>query len=111
MTATGAMLDDEGYPTSAALASIREWSWRDAAGLMAFIRSIWWGAESGWTKAVEEDGKTLYSISTWGWSGNESIIDALGANHTAWALLWLSSRRGGYYEFRRICTIMETARP
>ena len=89
-------LDEEGcYPTDAALARIREWDWRDARGLMDFVRSLWWPNADWFT----DNGDGTFAISTAGWSGNESMIEAMGDNFGFWALCWKSSRRGGHYEF------------
>jgi hypothetical protein len=51
----------------------------------------------GWHE-LKEDDRTTYSISTAGWSGNEGIIKAMQGN-ILWSLFWVSSRRGGHYEF------------
>lgn len=100
------LLDDDGYPTVDALfwvekfddfANTKEW--------FAFIKSIWWTPEWGW---FEEDtlddifAKSVrqYSLSTGGWSGNESIIAAMQRNHMMWSMCWLQSRRGGHYIFQ-----------
>jgi hypothetical protein len=64
-------------------------------GLIAYVRTLWWGPPNYW----EQDGRAL-SISTAGWSGNESIIGALQRNTMFWLMCWQSSRRGGHYEFQ-----------
>lgn len=88
------MLDDEGYPTDAALDVIRLWPFTDAKGWFRFIESIWHLADWGWKERNNE-----YHISTAGWSGNESIIGAMQENHVMWTLNWIQSRRGGHYIF------------
>ena len=88
------MLDDEGYPTDAALDVIRLWPFTDAKGWFRFIESIWHLADWGWKERDNE-----YHISTAGWSGNESIIGAMQENHVLWTLTWVQSRRGGHYIF------------
>jgi hypothetical protein len=40
-----------------------------------------------------------WSISTGGWSGNESLIEALQRNHIFWSLCWMKSERGGHFVF------------
>lgn len=87
-------LDEDGYPTEVALERIKTWPWEDMVALFDFMRSIWWAPDWGWT----QDG-VKFDISTAGWSGNESIIEALEANRFVWGFSWQSSRRGGHYEF------------
>jgi hypothetical protein len=91
-------LDEGGYPTEAALNIIREWSdpW---PSIMKFIKEIWWMPEWGWHE-VDEKGITTYYISTGGWSGNESIIEAMRNNTIFWMMYWYSSRVGGHYSFK-----------
>jgi hypothetical protein len=88
-------IDDDGYPSDAALERIAQWPHTDFAGLIAYVRTLWWGPPNYW----EQDGRAL-SISTAGWSGNESIIGALQRNTMFWLMCWQSSRRGGHYEFQ-----------
>lgn len=103
-------LDDDGYPTDAALELIEEWHWTDCKGLIEFIKGLWHLASWGWTEVnaneldkddddYDEKGGKLLFISTAGWSGNESIIRAFQTNSMAWGLCWIQSRRGGHYIF------------
>jgi len=62
--------------------------------LMMYCCKAWWNRETLWERTDR-----TYSISTGGWSGNESIISALMNNQVFWAMCWVSSRRGGHYEF------------
>ena len=39
-------------------------------------------------------------LHTYGWSGNEDIIQALKENRIFWSMCWEESRRGGHYKFR-----------
>lgn len=99
------LLDEDGYPTDAALNVIKLWSWDDSKGWFEFIKSIWWMPDWGWHEKEEEHdwdkGKFVYRyyVSTGGWSGNESIIRAMQENHLLWKLRWYSSKRGGHYVF------------
>lgn len=98
------LLDDDGYPTDAALNVVRLWHWTDAQGWFNFIRSLWAHREWGWTEGEDVDDwdnsrAYRYHISTAGWSGNESIIRAMQDNHMMWQLNWVQSRRGGHYIF------------
>jgi hypothetical protein len=91
-------LADDGYPTEETLQQIeaaRVGSYADCIALLQAIRAIWQFADAGyWSQAGG-----IYMISTAGWSGNESIIEALMSNHMFWALCWETSRRGGHYTF------------
>jgi hypothetical protein len=87
-------LDEDGYPTDAALKRITEWPHTDFPALLEFLKSIWWCPDFGWTL----DGTTLY-LSTGGWSGNEDLIRALQQNKIFWVMCWEMSRVGGHYEF------------
>ena len=104
-------LDEDGYPSDFALAKIESFSYeKDYNDLMQYIKSIWWMPTFGWRQSeptveicASLDGKnkitkTLYTISTGGWSGNESIIHSLTQNKLFWSTSWVSSRRGGHYE-------------
>ena len=94
--------DANGYPAEQTLDAIRTWP-HDYRALMAFIRPIWKFATAGYWR--ESDAVTrghnvrAYTLSTGGWSGNESIIGALCDNTMFWSVCWESSRRGGVYEF------------
>lgn len=105
------LLDDDGYPTEAALDAIELWHWSDAKGWFKFIEGLWHLRSWGWTEHDElhewsdwnnqYKGKMVhcYDISTAGWSGNESIIAAMQRNGMMWHLNWVQSRRGGHYVF------------
>ena len=100
------MLDDDGYPTESALDIIREWTFEMSdRELFEFIKSIWWMSDWGWKECEAIDELTgeksyCYYISTGGWSGNESIIQAMQENKWMfWHMHWAQSRRGGHYIF------------
>lgn len=83
------------YPTDDDLQRIREWGHTDFTGLMQFVRERWKYADCGyWTQDDRE-----YAISTGGWSGNEELLGAMRENQMFWLCCWVSSRRGGHYEF------------
>ena len=99
-------LDGDGYPTEAALDVIREWTFQMSdRELFDFIKSIWWMPDWSWKECEAIDERTgrksyCYYISTGGWSGNESIIQAMQENKWMfWHMHWVQSRRGGHYIF------------
>lgn len=92
-------LDDDGYPTQAALDAVEHWPHGEYRELMERIRTIWYLASWGWSEEDRGNEGVRYALSTGGWSGNESIIDALSRNQLFWANCWVSSRRGGHHVF------------
>jgi hypothetical protein len=86
------LLDEDGYPTEVALTRIVDWPHTDMPGLLEYARELW-TYQDRWTV----EGEKLF-VSTGGWSGNESIIAAMGRN-LFWLLCWEQSRRGGHYIF------------
>jgi len=104
-----AMFDADGYPTTETLETIAFWLPTDFIGLMGFVVTAWsnygWFENrpskivwSGWKEDDRDDGGR-WCCATGGWSGNESIIDALMRNDTFWLCCWRASLWGGYYEF------------
>ena len=108
LMASADFIDDDGYPTDAALEIIELWHWDDIAGWFDFIRGLWYMRDWGWSTAeVTQPHRSEkivvtkeHSISTAGWSGNESIVRAMQKNNMMWYLNWMSSRRGGHYVFQ-----------
>jgi hypothetical protein len=99
------LLDEDGYPTEAALEIVEIWHWTDSKGWFEFIKSLWNYASWGWGEYDEpheiyrDEIVHRYDISTAGWSGNESIIRAMQKNEWMWHQTWVQSRRGGHYIF------------
>ena len=98
------MPDHDGYPTDDELEKVKNWdAVSDPHGLVDFLESVWHWPDWGIRK---EDGETEFSqkrclklfLSTGGWPDNEFIIEVLQSN-SFWSLFWVSSRRGGHYEF------------
>ena len=92
------LMDEDGYPTAKAIATIVNWDWNLLPELFAFMKSLWKYPEA-FDMETDEKGVTTYAVSTIGWSGNESLIAALEKNTMAWTLSWKSSTRGGHYVF------------
>ena len=92
-------MDADGYPTEEELEKIRTWSHPkyDYTGLLDYVGSHWWYPEYFHKEPTKAGAQ--YKISTGGWSGNEELIGALQENLVFWGLCWVSSRRGGHYEF------------
>lgn len=102
--------DSDGYPTQEALDYIKNWSIisdfheiETSTGkyfgkekyeeLIEYVRSIW-----TYNDAINyEDG--LLEIHTFGWSGNEDIIEELKKTDL-WLLKWRSEQTGGHYYFQ-----------
>ena len=85
-----------GYPTEETLVTIRNWDviMDGYEPLLEFVAKQWWKPNWGWYREGIK-----YEISTGGWSGNESLIVAMNGNVLFWDTCWVSSRRGGHYEF------------
>jgi hypothetical protein len=96
----------EQYPTEEELNTIKNWNPNDLIGLMEFIKPLWAFDSWGWSL---EGGK--FYLSTGGWSGNESIVEALESNIIWWAMFWQESRRGGHYMFAPLNLILKEAMP
>lgn len=102
--------DSDGYPTQEALDYIKNWSIisdsheietntgkyfgkKNYEELIEYVRSIW-----TYNDAINyEDG--LLEIHTFGWSGNEDIIEELKKTDL-WLLKWRSEQTGGHYYFK-----------
>lgn len=100
--------DEDGYPSEEALYFIENYNPSDTSlhpiEFMKLVQTVW--AYAGWGWKEEEiidvtcNRCIHYSISTAGWSGNESVVHALKNNKNYfWTLYWESSRRGGHYTF------------
>lgn len=90
-------IDADGYPSEEALELIAKWDFMDMKKCFEFIKELW--TYSNYFKEECLDDKIIYHLSTCGWSGNESIINAMQKNIMIWTLSWVQSRRGGHYIF------------
>jgi hypothetical protein len=106
-----ALLNEDGYPTEDALWALEHWPFDDVRGWLGLAKRLWQYAELTW--AVKEvshdlrDGVSVknISVSTFGWSGNESIVAAMELHHVLWSQHWVQSRRGGHYIFETDCSV------
>jgi hypothetical protein len=88
------------YPTDEDLARIRTWkiaNREDILDLLEVVRSLWHYADFHGFEMNEE--RTNLKLNTYGWSGNESVVEALQENFSFWACCWRLHQRGGHYEF------------
>lgn len=109
-------LDDDGYPTNAALDKISAWPVEDTRGCIEFMMSLWWMPDWGINRIISIDERNVYmldddheyvKLSTGGWSGNESLMSAFvegtrpDGTFNVDAVLRAKSivvrRRGGHY--------------
>lgn len=87
--------DEDGYPTDETLENIKQWPHKDSFnGLVEYVQGAW---NHGYGYMIQGDGK--FTLVTGGWSGNESIVDALLENPLFWAKYWKASFRGGSFDF------------
>ncbi len=93
--------DKDGYPTEETLKAIREWPTgnEDHQRLLNFCLFAWDEHVGSWDST---DAGVAYSLSTGGWSGNESIIEAMQSNIAFWHRYWKSTTRGGHYVFEPV---------
>lgn len=79
------------YPTDDELQRISAWPLDDPLGWIDFVYGIWRWPDWG----IHRTQRRLY-LSTGGWSGNESIVEAM-RTHILWWVSFVSHRRGGHY--------------
>ena len=87
--------DKNGYPTDETLGAIRQWdAISDLKGLLPFAEEAFVHRFGKWQKI----GNTIRAV-TGGWSGCESVVDALADNFIFWTTCWILTRRGGLFLF------------
>lgn len=93
-------MDEDGYPDDWELQDIRDaaaFEAVDACDLLERVRGLWHWPNFA---TVTQDGDRLqHEFCTGGWSGNESLIQALRDNTMFWLRWWRLSERGGRYVF------------
>lgn len=89
--------DADGYPSDESLKIIEKWDLvkRPVYELLDFAEPLW-----EYPDRFVRTHRTLY-LSTGGWSGNESIVEALQKNFIFWMMYWFKTQRGGHYWFNR----------
>ncbi len=100
------------YPTEEQLKRVREWNiFDDMRGFVDYITSLWEYPDyigiskrySGEKVLKADNPKSwqhkVWSVSTAGWSGNESLIGAMKDNFMFWSVCWHNTRKGGHYTF------------
>lgn len=89
------LFDKDGYPTDSALKNLENFDGTIQEYLEA-VRVLW-----NWPDRYCLRGKRVLKLylSTGGWSGNESVIQAMQGS-MFWYSFWQKSQRGGHYWFR-----------
>ena len=91
-------IDEDGYPSDAAIKKITEWPCLDGLECLLFVKSLWrWPNYA--EKAVDRDGATHFQFATGGWSGNEELICALKSNRVLYSMFWKCSMSGGWHHY------------
>jgi hypothetical protein len=76
-------MDNEGYPEDTELELIEKWDWNDTFGLIDYVKERWTYNDAVKEKWVKNDYGNLVmklELHTVGWSGNESLVNALNRN-------------------------------
>jgi len=101
------LLDKDGYPTKKTLKKISKWNVKkDPKGLIDLLLDVWqWGEKmlivrKGFSTGLFRKAIMKIEMHTGGWSGNESIIEALKKHEYGLFLFYLEKEiRGGHYYF------------
>jgi hypothetical protein len=94
------------YPRESELEQIKNWDYKlGFKSLFEFIEGIWWMPDWGFKLYKGRDnllGNVVMKLQlhTGGWSGNESIMDALGQNFIFYSTSFWKQYRGGHYYFQ-----------
>lgn len=89
------------YPTNSQLNKVKKWkinSKEDLIQILDYVEKLHYYSKWGF----HVSGKNIIKIEfhTGGWSGNESLIEALQDNFIFWTAGWEKSTKGGHYWFR-----------
>lgn len=94
------------YPRDNELETIKNWDYkRGFKSLFEYIENIWrhpdWGFRIYRTTDHLLERKVMgVQLHTGGWSGNESIVSALGDNFMFWSQCFYKHKRGGHFWFQ-----------
>lgn len=97
------MHDTDGYPTDEFLKWIEDYDVLKYGGfiLLKYVMDAWWpDGQYGCKVQRWYKGGRKVMMSTWGWSGNESLIAALQSNLYFWDFHYFAHQTGGHYTFR-----------
>lgn len=93
-------VDDGRYPSEEFLVCLREdtmlWKPENVDTFLNIIKTVWWAEGSG---MLYDDETGTLTLHTWGWSGNEAIIEAL-CHNPVWWLYMRDAEAGGHYVFK-----------
>ncbi len=97
-------MDNEGYPEQEELDLIENWDYKDFLGLLDYLEERWAYADFGFkrywsTDDIQNMPIIKLELHTAGWSGNESLIEALLSNKMFKMLWYTQWRRGGHFYF------------
>jgi len=113
-TRTAPTFDRDGYPTDETVTRIEEWPVQGWAidslrSCLDFVIDSWdndYGSVSRTLSSTElsmvhaQKGEKFIRFATGGWSGNESLINALRRNQMIHGLAWVATVRGGLHIYR-----------
>lgn len=98
--------DADGYPTDHTLQMITDWSYNDLGGMLRFAELCFDKHYGSWKSITMANlshdapfASQCLRVRTGGWSGNESVVDAMMLNRAFAASHWEMSARGGLYIF------------
>lgn len=88
-------LDGVSYPSEEVLQSLsKSHVKQNHREMLKLVKSLWYYPDY---VTVEDE---TYTFRTGGWSGNESLINALQQNTLFWSFCWEMSARGGVHVFK-----------
>jgi len=100
-------MDEHGYPDEMELGQIETWDFekKSIQDFLVEVERLWhwpdWGFDLKKKGHKDFFGDPVWKLRlhTGGWSGNELVIEAMEKNFIFWTMTWVSSTRGGHYEF------------